>query len=48
MKQSAPLSRREMLRKGSLGMAALAIGPSLLSISRPLSCLLYTSDAADE
>ena len=37
MKQSAPLSRRELLRKSSLGMAALAIGPSLLSISRPLS-----------
>ena len=42
MKQSAPLSRRELLRKSSLGMAALAIGPSLLSISRPLSAQSLT------
>ena len=31
------LSRRTALRKTSMGLAALAIGPSLLSITRPLS-----------
>ena len=31
------LSRRTALRKTSMGLAALAVGPSLLSITRPLS-----------
>ena len=33
----AALSRRDLLKKGSTGLAALAIGPSLLAISQPLA-----------
>jgi hypothetical protein len=31
------VSRRKAIQRGSLGLAALAVGPSLLSISRPLA-----------
>ncbi|MCG8394496.1 MAG: PhoX family protein [Pseudomonadales bacterium] len=37
MKNNTTLSRRQLLKQGSTGLAALAIGPSLLSISQPLS-----------
>ena len=37
MHNKAALSRRDLLKKGSTGLAALAIGPSLLAISQPLA-----------
>jgi secreted PhoX family phosphatase len=37
MNDSKTYSRRTLIKQGSLGMAALAIGPSLLSMSQPLS-----------
>ncbi len=37
MNTKASLSRRDLLKKGSTGLAALAVGPSLLALSQPLS-----------
>lgn len=37
MNTKTSLSRRDLLKKGSTGLAALAVGPSLLAISQPLS-----------
>ncbi len=42
MSQKTTLSRRDLLKQGSRGLAVLAVGPSLLAISQPLSARTLT------
>ncbi|MAX56517.1 MAG: translocation protein TolB [Alcanivoracaceae bacterium] len=42
MSQKTTLSRRDLLKHGTRGLAVLAVGPSLLAISQPLSARTLT------